>query len=213
MAIRKSAIINELRHRIKVLKVQTLRYYINTFHKGSIGQDEITKYSGSSFTFGKMETIQFIQRICPDRNSRILDVGPGRGIYNHLLRDVGYKHFDAVEIYLPYIVHFKLNQIYHQVFHRNIVGFEYEPYDIIVMGDVLEHLKVRQAKKVIEYAQAHSKLLIVAVPYQLKQIGCQLDGSGDHKQSDLTRNVFLKRYPGFELLIDNNQLGVFFSKS
>jgi SAM-dependent methyltransferase len=171
---------------------------------------EITKYSGTSFPFGKKETIDFIESFCPDRTARILDVGPGRGIYSSMLKERGYAHLDAVEIYLPYIEMFELKKNYNEVFHCDIVNFEYLYYDIVIMGDVIEHLHIEKAQSVIKYAQAHSNLIIVAVPYQLEQIGTQLDGSGDHRQSDLTREIFMGRYPFFELLIDNDQLGVFY---
>lgn len=172
---------------------------------------EITKYSGTSFSFGKKETITFIEKTCPDRTSRVLDVGPGRGIYNKLLKEKGYREIDAVEVYLPYIEAFGLRKIYRNVFHRNVVGFEYDRYNLVIMGDVVEHLYPGDARRVVGYAQQHSDLVVIAVPYLLEQVGCQLDGSGDHRQPDLTRAIFLERYPGFELLIDSDQLGVFYS--
>jgi len=172
--------------------------------------NEITKYSGTSFPFGKKEAISFIEQTCPNKNSRILDVGPGRGIYNKMLKEKGYQDIDAVEIYLPYIEAFELKKMYHNVFHCNIVDFEYEHYDIVIMGDIVEHLQVEAAQRVLKYARLHSNLIVVAVPYLLEQIGSQLDGSGDHRQPDLTREIFLERYQSFKLLIDNNQLGVFY---
>lgn len=205
-------IITEIKFLIKKSSTLTQRHFKNRFSTGPQGYSEITQYSGTSFPFGKKETIDFIETTCSNKDSRILDVGPGQGIYNKLLKEKGYKYFDAVEIYLPYIEKFKLKKIYNTVFHSDIVGFEYKYYDIVIMGDVVEHLHIEKAQRVIKYAQEHSDLIIVAVPYKLKQIGCQLDGSGDHKQSDLTRQIFVERYPGFELLIDNDQLGVFYSK-
>lgn len=172
---------------------------------------EITPSSGTSSDFGKRETIELVQKMFPDKDIKILDVGPGRGIYNTLLKEKGYRSIDAVEVYGPYIEKFDLEEIYTNVFHKNITDFKYDFYDIVIFGDVLEHLNVKNARKVISYAQKHSKLVIVSVPYRAFQIGCQLDGSGDHRQSDLTRDVFLKRYEGFNLLIDDQNTGVFHS--
>lgn len=204
--------IENLHYKLQRVGAITKRYFINTFSTAKGDYSEITQYSGSSLLFGKKEAINFIEKMCPDKNSRILDVGPGRGIYYKMLKEKGYRNLEAVEIYLPYIKHFELHKMYHRVFHSDILDFEYEYYDIVIMGDVIEHLKIRNAQKVLRYAQKHSSLTIVAVPYQSRQIGSQLDGSGDHRQPDLTREVFLTRYPGFELLLDNHQLGVFFSK-
>lgn len=186
----------------KIKRVYVGREYINS---------KITPYAGSSPFFGKQETIDFIGRVLPDRDIKILDVGPGRGIYHMLLKKAGYRHIDAVEKYRPYIEKFNLPAIYDTVFNEDVVKFRYEHYDLIIFGDVLEHLKVKDARRVIRYAQQHSRLIVVAVPYCDYQIGQQLDGSGDHRQYDLTRDAFLERYGGFDLLIDNEKTGVFYS--
>lgn len=191
---------------IKIWK--NLKEFLFSFKENSY--PEVTPGSGSSDNFGKDKVINFIEKTFPSKDIKILDVGPGRGIYNFLLKEKGYQFIDAVEIYLPYIKVFELKKIYSHVFNQNIVDFKYDFYHLIILGDVLEHLNITQAKKVINYAQKHSKLIIVAVPYLSPQKGCQLDGSGDHKQADLTRKVFLKRYKNFHLLKDNKKVGIFY---
>jgi 2-polyprenyl-3-methyl-5-hydroxy-6-metoxy-1,4-benzoquinol methylase len=205
--------LGDMKYHSQRLLTSARRFITSRLGLANNGHPEITKYSGTSFFFGKQETIGFIEQYIPDKKCRILDVGPGRGIYSQLLRQRGYIHIDAVEIYRPYIEEFELGKLYERVFHRSIVGFEYKDYDIVVMGDVIEHLQVKDAQQVIKYAQHHSKFIVVAVPYLLRQIGSQVDGSGDHRQPDLTREIFLKRYPGSKLLIDNHQLGVFYFES
>jgi hypothetical protein len=110
----------------------------------------------------------------------------------------------------PYIESFGLSTIYDKVHHMDVADFKYDFYDVVIFGDVLEHLTVRKAQAVIAYAKTHSALIIASVPYLLPQIGGQLDGSGDHRQPDLTRDLFLQRFPGFVLLADNDQIGVFY---
>lgn len=205
--------LNDMKYHSQRLLVSAKRLIGNRLGFVNDGHHGITKYSGTSFSFGKQETISFIDQYIPDKMCSILDVGPGRGIYSQLLKKRGYIHIDAIEIYRPYIEEFELEKLYRRVFLGTIVGFEYENYDIVVMGDVIEHLPVKDAQQVIKYAQQHSKLIVVAVPYLLRQIGSQFDGSGDHRQPDLTREIFLKRYPGSKLLIDNHQLGVFYFAS
>lgn len=174
---------------------------------------EIGPHSGTSPLFGKAETIAFIEGEIPDRNATFLDVGPGRGIYSRMLRQQGYLRVDAVEIYRPYIEAFGLSQLYGMVHAGDICNFDYEWYDVVIFGDILEHLNILDASRVIDFARSHSRLIIVAVPYLCPQIGSQLDGSGDHRQDDLSRNVFLDRYPGFSLLLDDDKTGIFFSRA
>lgn len=192
------------------LLIQIKRKIAKTFLSQEKIISRITPYAGSSSFFGKNEIIQLVKKVYPNNDIQILDVGPGRGIYFNLLKLNGYKHIDAVEIYKPYIEKFRLTDMYRQVFNRNIVGFQYDHYNVIILGDVLEHIKVKEAKQVLNYAKAHGDLIVVSVPYLDEQVGQQLDGSGDHQQNDLTRNVFLSRYDGFKLLIDNDKTGVFY---
>lgn len=169
----------------------------------------IGPHAGTSPEFGKSETIAFIEESFPDRNTSFLDVGPGRGIYRTLLRNRGYTRMDAVEIYDPYIQKFGLRELYDEVHACDIRTFTYQWYDVVIFGDVLEHLSVDEGRRAIDFAREHCRLIVVAVPYLRPQVGSQLDGSGDHRQPDLTREVFLARYPGFQLLLDDRDLGVF----
>lgn len=170
----------------------------------------ISQYAGTSYPFGKAETIELIQKLYPDKSATVLDVGPGRGIYRNLLSEKGYSNIDAVEIYEPYIEAFKLRELYRNLYHKNVIDFEYEKYDVVIFGDVLEHIEVKSAQKVISYAKRHSGLIVVSVPYCLEQIGTQVDGSGDHQQEDLTKELFLERYEGFRLLVEDEKLGIFY---
>jgi 2-polyprenyl-3-methyl-5-hydroxy-6-metoxy-1,4-benzoquinol methylase len=200
------------RFRLKMLVVQLkrLKRLALRVRKTAGNHPEITSSSGTSYAFGKQETLVLIEQMLPDRSTGILDVGPGRGKYGALLRERGYRSIDAVEIYGPYIESFGLSTIYDKVHHMDVADFKYDFYDVVIFGDVLEHLTVKKAQAVTAYAKSHSALIIVSVPYLLPQIGGQLDGSGDHRQPDLTRDLFLQRFPGFVLLADNDQIGVFY---
>lgn len=211
MKLNNNKIIFDIKYKITIGLLNIIRF----FKVRNISEDEIfsriTTYAGTSNNFGKVETIEFISNTFPDKNIKILDVGPGQGIYNKLLKLKGYYNIDAIEVYKPYIEKFDLYNMYNNVYNENILKFTYKYYTLIIFGDILEHLNIKQAKRVINFAQNHSKLIIVAVPYCDYQIGQQLDGSGDHKQFDLTRDVFLNRYDNFNLLIDNEKVGVFYS--
>ena len=74
-------------------------------------------------------------------NSKILDIGAGIGTYSTLLRDMGYS-MDCMEIWLPYVVEYKLNELYDNVIIGNVMNYDISNYDVIIMGDILEHLSV-----------------------------------------------------------------------
>jgi hypothetical protein len=135
--------------------------------------------------------------------SKILDVGPGAGTYGSML-----KHLDieALEIHPPYIEMFKLDEIYKKVHIGDIREFDITPYDYIIMGDVLEHLKVNEAKAVINLMK--DKKIMVAVPYLFEQ-GEEMGNIYEtHQQPDLTDELMQSRY-GLNPLYINERYGYY----
>mgnify|MGYP007013977768 CR=1 FL=1 len=99
--------------------------------------------------------------------------------------------------------------MYRNVFNTDISDFKYSYYDLIIFGDVIEHLDVNEAKKVLEYAYDRCKEMIVAVPYEYKQ-GIVEDNIYEvHKQDDLTDEIFKERYPYMKLLFKNDYYGYY----
>ena len=143
-------------------------------------------------------------------DATILDVGAGSGTYYNLLGG-WYKNMDAVEIYRPNIIDHKLEEKYRNVFNTNIVGFEYDHYNLIIFGDVLEHLTVEDAQKVLEYAFDRCDNLIVALPYLFKSCGNE-NKYEEHIQFDLTPGNIKERYPMIELLYGNNIYGYYIKR-
>lgn len=82
--------------------------------------------------------------LAPD--AKILDVGAGGGTYYKLLGPQ--YNWTAVEIWKESAEYIK--QFYNTVYQIDIRDFQYqEDYDLIIFGDILEHLSVEDAKKVL----------------------------------------------------------------
>lgn len=135
--------------------------------------------------------------------SKILDVGPGMGVYGKALSGFW---VDAVEIHKPYIEEYNLNSIYNNVFNCNILDFNYDDYEYIIMGDVLEHIPVEQAQKLIFDITEKNIKCLVAVPYMSPQNAINGVESEIHYQDDLTPRLMKSRYPSLELFLDNNKV-------
>jgi hypothetical protein len=121
--------------------------------------------------------------------SKILDVGPGAGTYGSMLKHL---NVEALEIYPPYISMFNLTEIYKTIHIGDIREFDIEPYDYIIMGDVLEHLTVEEAKDIL--SRAKNKKVMVAVPYLFEQ-GEEMGNIYEtHHQPDLTNELVQERY-------------------
>lgn len=138
----------------------------------------------------------------------ILDVGPGCGTYSHLLKE-RFTNMDALEIFEPYINMFDLRSKYNNVMVGDITKFDFSNYEYIIMGDVLEHLSVEDAKEVMSKIQNLDILCLVAVPYNYEQ-GTEFDNVHEtHLQPDLTPEVMAERYPMLKLVIGDEKYGYY----
>lgn len=161
----------------------------------------------TSYAIYKKEITDYLKSIF-DKNAKILDVGAGEGTYLPFLQDY-FTDIEAVEVFKPNIDNFNLEERYKRVYNINIVDFKYEFYDIIIFGDVIEHLEVKDAQKVLNYAYNRCKEMIVAVPYLSKQ-GIEEDNIYEiHKQDDLTNEIMKERYPYLKNVFKNEKYGYY----
>ena len=144
-------------------------------------------------------------------NYKILDVGAGCGTYHDLLRPYGYQRIDAVEVWKPYIDEYNLKEKYDYVHNKNIldVSSNYlESYDLVILGDVLEHLNYVEATNLLSKIEN----FIVAVPYKMEQGEVEGNVYETHLQPDLTIENISEKYPNLELLYGNEFYGYYIKK-
>ncbi|MDB9960010.1 class I SAM-dependent methyltransferase [Gammaproteobacteria bacterium] len=163
-----------------------------------------------SYNDFKLEIRYFFKKRIP-KATKILDVGPGAGTYWMALNDLGYK-MDCIEIHKPYISEFKLKEKYDNVYEGNILDFDILKYDVIILGDILEHLKTNDAKKLITKISKNNIKCLVAVPYEMEQGEYEGNIYETHLQPDLTPKIMLERYPELKLLIGNDRYGYYINK-
>lgn len=138
----------------------------------------------------------------------ILDAGAGSGVYGKML-GVYFKSIDACEIFEPYIDQFGLKEIYNNVYNQNILNFSYKNYDYIILGDILEHLSVEDAKALITDISHNRIYCMVAIPYTMEQGTVGGNIYETHLQPDLTHDIFLLRYPTMRTLFRNELYGLY----
>jgi hypothetical protein len=135
------------------------------------------------------------------RRYKILDVGPGIGTYGKFLSDL---NIDAIEIHKPYVEQYNIKQYYKNVFIGNIIEFNYDDYDYIIIGDVLEHIPVDDAKKLIKDITSKGIKCLIAVPFLCPQDAVDGVESEIHHQEDLTSRIMKSRYPELEVFLTTN---------
>ena len=96
----------------------------------------------------------------------ILDVGAGSGTYADLLKDNGYTRatIDAVEVWEPYVKEFNLNSKYRRVYQTDIRDFDQYHHDLVIFGDILEHMSIDDALNVWETASIYCAHAVISIP-------------------------------------------------
>ena len=100
------------------------------------------------------------------RPTTLLDVGPGMGTYSNLLRDVTPgASWSCVEVFRPYVHMFELHRKYDAVHVTDIRSFAWpRRYDVVILGDVIEHLELADALQVWSRARAHARYVALSLP-------------------------------------------------
>ena len=138
----------------------------------------------ASYYFGKDVILQWIRDNFP-ADSTILDVGACDGNWKLMLPE--YTNMDAVEIFEPNAE--ICRPLYRYTFNADISVLQYDHYDLIILADVLEHMDVPTAQKVLRYAWDRCDDLLVALPFLLKQEAIYGNPWEEHIQYDLTAEL------------------------
>ena len=174
----------------------------------------------ASYDYGKDKVMDRLLRWASKRDFydslRFLDVGACDGKWARLIyqttnravregsklgNDLPEIRLDAVEIFKPNAA--RILDLYDNVFVGSIAdyGYKFHQYDIIIFGDVIEHMEVNEAQYVLDYARGNCGAdIIVGVPFQYKQGPLYGNPWERHIQDDLTPELMAERYPGLELM-------------
>lgn len=149
-------------------------------------------YARAMLDFAGIEIAQLVRENVPT-NQKLLDIGPGWGKYRFLLPEY---EFDCVEVWEPYVRENRLRQYYDSVHVMDAADFTYERrYGAVIIGDVLEHISVAGAQRLVKRACANADHFFVAVPFEMPQDEVGGNHHEAHIQDDLTAELMAERYP------------------
>lgn len=160
-----------------------------------------TNLRGLSPDEGKPAILKYIlENIRKD--SKILDVGFGSGVYGKLLRAFYYQNIDGIDVYDKNIHEMGLDKIYDNIFIGNILNFDFDHYDLIIMGDVLEHMELKAAKNLLSSFIENKKCgtMIISIPYEYEQEELYGNPYEKHLQPEVTAEYMEKHYPYLKLI-------------
>lgn len=115
-------------------------------------------YSSES---GKAYIRNIISRV---KHDRMLDIGCGSGTYAKMFPEASWV---GVEAWEPYINEFGLNNFYEQIILADARGLRLATlgrFDVVVLGDVLEHMEKIDAQRLLENVKCIADTIIVSIP-------------------------------------------------
>lgn len=98
------------------------------------------------------------------RPRTIIDIGAGAMMYGNLVRETIDAHITAVEVWQPYIDFYPYEKIYDSVVQEDARVYEDYAVDLVIAGDVLEHMTETDMKQLVSKILSQAKWLILSVP-------------------------------------------------
>lgn len=105
------------------------------------------------------------ERLKAARPDRVIDVGPGEGIYSMLMRHLTPgSEWWAVEVWAPYVERFDLASKYDEVRVADVRDFAFPGGGAVLLGDVVEHLPEGDGRRLLTRLMQRADHLMVSVP-------------------------------------------------
>ena len=107
--------------------------------------------------------------------SNLLDLGAGSGKYGRIAKSLNpATRCIAVELHSPYISRYKLVDLYDEVREMNAVDLIHpdyfsEKYDLVVAGDLIEHLRKSDGLDLINFFLYRSAWILLVYPLKYLQ--------------------------------------------
>lgn len=162
---------------------------------------------------------ELVKEFCIKNNIQtVLDIGPGEGTYYYALQGVEITRLDAIEVWGPYLDIYDLRSKYNNIMLADVYYFNWSlltSYDMIILGDVVEHLDEVQGPRVIARAVENAKYVVVSLPIYGYAQGFGNDGNRHEahlvQYSDASIREILKDYEILESF-KGSILGVYIFK-
>jgi len=102
----------------------------------------------------------------------IIDIGAGEGTYARLIKDFSSTYhgfWTAIEAWGPYASEYKLIELYDNIIIADACYVDYRKIhnghsDLVIAGDVLEHMTKDESKALIKELMEHTDNLIISIP-------------------------------------------------
>lgn len=145
----------------------------------------------------------------------VLDIGPGEGIYGKIVRKFSpeTEKLVGVEIWGPYVEQFKIRDFYDEVWICDARIYPDYKYDLVIFGDVLEHMSKEDAVALWKKVSKQAKYAIISVPIiHFHQDAVNNNPYEIHVKEDWTTKEVLETFPGIIAHKDFEVTGIYLAK-
>jgi SAM-dependent methyltransferase len=152
-----------------------------------------------------------VQALAADGPLEVVDVGPGVGTYAKLLAGPGVAHITGIEVYEPYVETYRLREYYDQIVLGDIRTTPIPPCDVVILGDVVEHMTEDEAVAVWDAAgRAARRAVYLSIPIVHYPQG-EIEGNPHevHVVEDWDHEHVLARFPGIGAYELGHEVGVY----
>lgn len=173
----------------------------------------------SSSYQGKEQSAEWIKNHSDIK--RILDVGCGEGTYPNLMKGKFNLLLDAewwgVEAWAKNIAEFDLKAKYFKVLNEDARKLDWNnlpKFDLVIFGDVLEHMTKEESQQLVNIALQHSKYVLISIP--VKHMPQDAVGGNPfevHVKDDWTHQEVMESFPNIEMAKATKKIGVYWLKS
>ncbi|MHA3701824.1 class I SAM-dependent methyltransferase [Jatrophihabitans sp. YIM 134969] len=141
----------------------------------------------------------------------VVDVGPGVGTYAKLLAGPGVAHITGIEVFEPYVETYRLHEYYDRIVLGDIRTTPVPACDVVVLGDVVEHMSEAEAVDVWAAAtRAARHAVYLSIPVVHYPQG-EIEGNPHevHVVEDWDHEAVLARFEGIGAFETGREVGVY----
>lgn len=141
----------------------------------------------------------------------LLDVGAGAGTYARLLAEDRPARLVALEVFEPYVERYGLNELYDEVILGDARTTDLPEADVVVLGDVAEHMSVAEAQDLWRRAgEAARRAVFMSIPIVHYPQGELEDNAHEvHVVDDWDHDKVLAAFPGITDSFRGEVVGVY----
>ncbi len=140
----------------------------------------------------------------------VLDIGVGAGYFGRLCKEILISaKIIGVEAYKPYIKQFDLDKVYDEILLGNFVDIQLYNTDLIIFGDIIEHLEKDEALLVMPIIFQKYKHIIVSIPIGKWPQGAYCGNEYERHRSTWSWQELLELFKDFPIQEKFDNIGVF----